>query len=340
MNSTLRLLVAMLLLMISASSVLAADDAVVPLKVRRDYAGRFAVEGYISTDAQMALLEQHPEVQRMHVIAGRQGMTNAGMASLRKLPKLEVLRVSSANAAGLEAIRGHQSLLEVALLSAPLDDKVLDVLSSLPKLDTLTMYYSGDSRGEVWEFVAKHPTLRRFRIGNHGLAKSDFEAFERFTNLRSLHINSEKFDPPTLRKLRAALPQTVVTNQHTSYSVEDLRAVSQSIETDSAGNLVAVNQASGRATDEKLAVLSGFLTIVRLKLWGELSDGGLQTLSRLKNLEEFELRSETLTDAGLAHLHALKKLRRLDLRAPKVTAAGIEKLKSELPDCEIVVRSE
>ncbi len=70
------------------------------------------------------------------------------------------------------------------------------------------------------------------------------------------------------------------------------------------------------------------LQSLELRGCGQITDAGLQHISRLQLLQALDLHScDKITDAGLQHLVTLPELKRLNLdRCPKVTDAGLQHL--------------
>ena len=76
--------------------------------------------------------------------------------------------------------------------------------------------------------------------------------------------------------------------------------------------------------------------LARLKLnETAVTDAGLDTISKLAELEYLNLVGTAVTDEGLKKLEGLPKLRKLYLWQSKVTKAGADALKAKLPECEI-----
>lgn len=66
-----------------------------------------------------------------------------------------------------------------------------------------------------------------------------------------------------------------------------------------------------------------------------ITDAGLATLKGNTQLKSLNLVSTAITDAGLSHLAAFKKLDKLYLMQSKVTESGMEKLAKALPELTI-----
>jgi uncharacterized membrane protein len=86
--------------------------------------------------------------------------------------------------------------------------------------------------------------------------------------------------------------------------------------------------AADKIGDKELALLEPAAAQI---VWVDLgrtkvTDAGLATVAKMKNLEKLHLENTAVTDAGLANLAGLTKLEYLNLYGTKVTDAGIAKL--------------
>jgi Leucine-rich repeat (LRR) protein len=91
-------------------------------------------------------------------------------------------------------------------------------------------------------------------------------------------------------------------------------------------------------TDTGLKHLEGLTQLQTLELESSVhfTDGGLEQLGRLRQLDILNLDDTQVTDAGLEHLKGLTQLRMLGLTGTKVTDEGVKRLKQALPNCMIV----
>jgi hypothetical protein len=95
--------------------------------------------------------------------------------------------------------------------------------------------------------------------------------------------------------------------------------------------VIAVDLHATRATDEDVAMLHVFPTVMRLNLYGtRISDAGLVHLTALPGLQTLYLNQTEISDAALDRLCGLKNLHELGLYHTHVTDRGLEKLKGVL----------
>ncbi len=103
-----------------------------------------------------------------------------------------------------------------------------------------------------------------------------------------------------------------------------------------AEQLVWLNLARTKVTDEGLATLSELpnLTRLHLELTG-ITDAGLAHIAGLKQLEYLNLYGTEITDAGLAHLEGLSNLKRLYLWQTKVSYDPAMALQEKIEGLEV-----
>lgn len=91
--------------------------------------------------------------------------------------------------------------------------------------------------------------------------------------------------------------------------------------------------------DEVLDALSGLSDLESLSLrYCEISDEEFRSLRSLSHLEELSLTGCPVTDKSIGQLADMPKLRTLILRWTRISPEGVERLRTELPECEILYR--
>lgn len=102
-------------------------------------------------------------------------------------------------------------------------------------------------------------------------------------------------------------------------------------------NLVELNLANTKVTDEGLASIAGLTNLTHLHLENTaITDAGLAHLKGLSNLVYLNLYNTKVTDAGMDHLSGLANLRKIYLWQTEVTDAGATQLQAALPKVSVV----
>lgn len=93
-----------------------------------------------------------------------------------------------------------------------------------------------------------------------------------------------------------------------------------------------------RISDDSLRLLQAFqeeLTVIGLE-GTQVSDDGLRHLNDLSKLDNVDLTNTGVTDTGLEILSKIKTLEYIHVEGTHVTIAGISRVRSALPNCEVV----
>jgi mono/diheme cytochrome c family protein len=103
-------------------------------------------------------------------------------------------------------------------------------------------------------------------------------------------------------------------------------------------NVLELNLAKTGISDAGLAHVKGLTDLTALHLEGtKITDRGLANLAGMKNLTYLNLYSTQVTDAGLTSLSGLKNLKNVYVWQTKVTTDGAAKLKTALPNVNVVM---
>jgi hypothetical protein len=106
-------------------------------------------------------------------------------------------------------------------------------------------------------------------------------------------------------------------------------------------NLIWLNLANTKITDDGLRHLSGIKSLTRLHLEKtQIGDAGLAHLKELDKLEYLNLYGTQVSDAGLEHIKALPNLKKLYLWESKVTKEGAAELAKQLTNTDVNIGAE
>jgi hypothetical protein len=102
-------------------------------------------------------------------------------------------------------------------------------------------------------------------------------------------------------------------------------------------NIAHLDLARTSITNAALKTVATFPRLTHLDLRKtKVNDQGLEALSACKHLDFINLFGTEVSDAGLASLAGIKTLRNVYLYETKVTDAGVAKLKTALPQAQVV----
>jgi hypothetical protein len=102
-------------------------------------------------------------------------------------------------------------------------------------------------------------------------------------------------------------------------------------------SITLVNLANPRTRDDDLTILQEFPQAQRLALTSSaISDRAAPHIAKLRRLEWLWLEGTAITDESIPHLAQLRRLKILDLRQTAISDEGAEKLRTALPNCEVI----
>ena len=115
-------------------------------------------------------------------------------------------------------------------------------------------------------------------------------------------------------------------------AVGRIRQLGGKIETDAAGNVVAVNLLNCAMSDKDLKLLVELAGLKKLELWvAGITDGGIPFLAKLPKLEDLSLENTGITNAGVEAVAKIESLKSLNLRrTTNMTDAALASL-TKLP---------
>lgn len=160
-------------------------------------------------------------------------------------------------------------------------------------------------------------------------AKKEADAKNRTQISSTLHTVNDRF-PGSLKYISQE-------NTDLSFSLVSFRKTFQdedlALLDDVAEFVTEIDLGNSILTDKGIASLAKFKNLKSVKLNGTaVTDNGLAALAELDHLESVNIYGTAVTDAGLKHLHGKSKLLKVYLWNTKVTDAGVKELAKSLKD--------
>jgi serine/threonine protein kinase len=185
-------------------------------------------------------------------------------------------------------------------------------LKGLPGLIELNLGYSNKVGDDGLEQIKQLTTLQYLHLESTAVTDTSLDrVIKGLTNLRKLNLQNTGISDAGLAHLKG-LTQLNDLALHYNKRVSD-------------------------AGLEHLKDLKG-LRSLHLEFTG-ITDVALeQTVKGWARLEQLNLAATRVSDTGIQHLQGLKDLRNLTVIGTRVTEAGAQKLKSALPNCNIVLK--
>ncbi len=145
-------------------------------------------------------------------------ITDTGLGSLPALNKLEVLSLygNRVTDAGMQHIARLTNLRSLDLSLVGITDKGVAALAPLEQLEELTLLYNTGFAGprltdEAVQTIARFEQLRDLNLVGAGVTNQSVEFLTTLKQLSRLQLQYSRIDTEGIRKIRAALPETVIT---------------------------------------------------------------------------------------------------------------------------------
>lgn len=304
------------------------------------------------TDDDLVHFQAMPHINYLLLPYDRR-ITDAGVAHLACLEKLACLHVGRS-------------------AEAPLTDRSLKVLSSLPNLKDLTV--GGDSiTNEGLRYIGSMNGLNHLCLSWNRKERSisEFKELNRLQNLTDLAMfgymtMSDISQLNTLTNLR----DLIIENAHQDHStldISDLKHLKE-LRIKMYYNVIRKpggqrTRVSDKITDADMACLAGLTDLRRLLLYGpgmsdkgmsylaglhelcaiqingspQITDKTLKIISQLKKLDQIIIKESSITDKGLTYLHDAKALESLTIHSQNdITPKAMRALKKELPSLRLL----
>ena len=254
--------------------------------------------------------------------AGNSPLTDKALATVSKLPELEVLYIGGAGFTneGIELLQNLKNLSSLHIAFWPgLDNETLKHLARLPKLRDLS-WSSSDS------------------VTMSGLSALNGLAGLESLSIRDIRQDDGGLDLSGLKKLRrlritmwhktTRVGKEFVTTWD-AYRDSDLTSLS------GLTNLENLSLDFSGIGDTGLKHLAPLTNLKYLYIGGSatnLTDDGLRHLANMRRLDSLTIYNSRITARGLKHLHHLKTLHIITIKsAVPISGQAIVRLRSELP---------
>ncbi len=293
-------------------------------------------------------------------------ITDAGLAKLPTLTKLESLHVASTQSTGeilsrfagsplrevsfgnltdegAAKLRIFDSILSINVRRSPIGRGGLDAMTSQRRLRSLQLEQCEQLTDDDFQFLARLSQLDRVDLAGSKAGDRAAQAMRNLLHLRDLRIGSEFLTDAGMQAIceivsLQALMITAEASKITDAGLADFwRLV----------NLRSLHLESLGFSGNGLAALAELPKLRQLALNNvTLSDQAMKQLAAIPNLKELLIAhrnrddSEILSDIGLLELANSPSLEKLTLQkaGSSVSDEGIERLKQQCPDLQVNIR--
>lgn len=254
-----------------------------------------------ASDADIPRLRSLEHLERLGL--GGAGLTDRGLrqlAPMNRLKSLELHFLPSVSDEGLQCLPELTSVEELWLGGLRFGDRDLEQVGRMLQLRKLSLYFTS--------------------ITDSGIA-----VIQDLTNLEELNLNSTSTPKLTASSFRSIgrLKKLTVLRAHILSASDVALANLKSL-----GELECLELSAQGITGIGFQGLDSLDSLRRLKVWGYITDDGLEAIARLNRLKLLEFDGHQVTDDGIASLAALEHLESLSFHGTFVTDDGLEHLKA------------
>jgi Leucine-rich repeat (LRR) protein len=295
------------------------------------------LEGAQVTDAGLVYLKNMSKLKKLRLYGTQ--VTEKGFTHLEGLKNLEELNVLfGVTETGLIALSKLPSLKSITVDGGSLGKEGITLLSKFKSLEHVYIDNTDKMDAIVKELV-NLPGIKELTVGT-GLTDEGLVKLKDMHSLEALTIGPSRITGKGISVL-AQLPSLHVLALHQAKldSEEDWAALGKL----SALQHLRLRNTRSEVTDAHIAHLTGLQSLKELSIDAiifkdrkafpsmDVTDKGLEYISKLKSLESLSLRGAKITDEGLQQLSGIPGLKWLNLQGCDVTEQGLQRLKKKLP---------
>lgn len=269
-------------------------------------------------ESDAALLPLFPEMSAL-TLQG-EGLTDAGLAAVASLSRLEDLGVVSSRItdAGLNHLRGLTNLTRIGAEGSSLTDGAFSVVTNYPKLQQLVLVGSTNMTDRGLSQLGTLTNITSFNVWGVRATDAGASVMTNFPKLSWVYLVGDGFTDQTFGFLRDCTALTGLCVHSTNLTPGCLNHIQRLT------NLTTFIPGSLAASDDELRLLEPlsnleYLQGIRIT---NVTSRGLASLARLSRLKHLFLGRQPIGDAGLAQLAHLTNLVWLDIGAAGVTDKG------------------
>ncbi|MBC7856447.1 MAG: hypothetical protein IAF94_23705 [Pirellulaceae bacterium] len=277
------------------------------LGVDLDLEGPFAVQinsQWTGGDEGLSLLADLSNVTWLNLQAAP--ITSAGLEHIAPLKELEQLYLGFSRVDGEGLARLELPKLRLlSLHGLALKDDDLKRLPELPHLQELVLSNTLVTDDGLVH-LAKHASIHKLSLENTKITDKGLVHLQRLPGLETLYLQNTPTAGPGLTELKPLSNLRYISLKRVTLRPDSLRHIAQLTQLE----ILQIDDTN--VTDEQLA-----------------------ELTPLRNLRTLWLSKTQVTDRGMEHVLKLPSLQNLYLHGSRVTEAGADKIREQLPRCNV-----
>ncbi len=289
------------------------------------------LEGPSITDA---LAPRIAKLQDLTLLALRNTLVgDKGIPQLVGLKKLKIidLRLSPlVSDKSMETLAGMASLRAVRLVGVNITDAGVESLLKLPALVELDVRNCGGVTRKGIEKMGAKKSLRTLKIGGAALGDKTLQLVAGMQNITSLAIETSPVTDAGVARLSKLPLKSLTIYQCANVTDAGLKILADHKE------LKQLTLRDLPAKGTVLALLPHPEKLVSLNMaQSRITDTEVVHLAKMTNLKQLNLSETAISDTALETFAKLKSLKKLIINQTAVSEEGIERLRKNLPGCEI-----
>lgn len=281
-------------------------------------------------DAALTLVKELPHVRNLQAFYTQ--VSDAGLSNLGGLTQLTYLNLSNTKVgdAGVKHLESLRELRYLSLANTAVSDEGMKSIATFTELEKLILSRTRVSDAGV-ERLKGLKKLRLLALDETQITDNSAPIIAGLPGLESLLLSDTKLTDASMVQLKSLLPQL------TAFDVAGTAMSDASIDSFKDLSKLELLGIGRQVTDAGLERLSKLVKPSFLNLTGaQITDDGLESLERWTQLETLYLSQSRISDAGLVHLKTMKKLSLLLIFDTKITSHGINDLNNSLPNVKII----
>jgi Leucine-rich repeat (LRR) protein len=226
------------------------------------------------------------------------------------------------------------ALTNLKVLSLPNTNATDEFVRQLPTWANLESIMFGNSswiRGGTLQTLEQYPKLRNLDLGGTQVSRLPPGFCKKLPKLETIELAGTDADDETMREIAEAkklLYLNIASTRVTDAGVTALLPLRFSLED--------LNVRDIAISDNSIATIARFGRLKHLSLSkAMLTEVGMAELSKMNSLTHLDLTHIPITDTFVEVLGQMKSLKTLYLHNARITQKGIDRLKKELPNCQI-----
>ena len=284
-----------------------------------------------ATDANLRLIAQLPEIERVMVYKGK--VTADGLAALTALPKLRYLQMYETDvpAAAFAVLPKLTQLKSLSLGNYPLTDEVIGYVGQIKGLKSFGHTQSVMTPAGFLKFLNSVESLEQLTLFGDYIDDACMKRIGQMKEMKRFWTDSKKVTAAGWVHLAGLIKMRDLFLSNTNFGDNDMRALEGMKELQSLG----LNKT--RITDAGMPSLAGLTKLRDLGLDGtNITDKGMSALKGMTELDNLYVGMTDVTAKGLAMVPRKERMQMMRVGKGAMTAKQLDEMIQLYPKTQII----